>query len=158
MSAIPKIASAVKTFAGKPMGVISKVLGAATCAAILYDSHVNGKENGISADSLNTADRYEKNFKNYIADDSESATVAKLKKLWYDSSLTFSYPHVFSKMGGYIKGFAETISKGLPLIALSVVSIKCKTLGKISGVLLAVNAIKTLIYNVAGIGSNSKDN
>ena len=157
MSVIPKIASAIKTFAGKPMGLMSKALGAATCAAVLYDSHINGKEEAISTDRLDTADRFEKNYKNYISSGQESATICKLKKLWYESSLTFSYPHIFSRAGGYAKGFSKTLFKGLPLLALSVVAIRFNKIGKIAGAVLAGNGIKTLMYDVAGIGSDSGD-
>lgn len=157
MSAIPKITSAIKTFAGKPMGLMSKALGAVTCAAVLYDAHINGKEEAISDDRIDTADRFEKNYKNYMSSAKESATICKLKKLWYDSSLTFSYPHVFSRIGGYTTGAGKTLFKGLPLVALSVVAIRFNKIGKIAGTLLAGHGIKTLLYDVAGVGSNSKD-
>ena len=157
MSVVPKIAKSLSTFSGKPLGVISKALGAATCAALLYDAHYNGKETAKNRDTMDSADRFEKEFKQYMTCDKESATLCKFKKDWFDSQLTLSCPHIFSRVGGYLGGFSSTLLAHLPLIALSAVSIKCKTLGKVAGTVLAANGVKTYMYDVLGKGSRAKD-
>ena len=45
-SVMTKIGSAAKKISGRPLEVTSKVLGAATIASVVYDSHINGKEKG----------------------------------------------------------------------------------------------------------------
>ena len=52
MAVIPAIVSGAKKFAGKPIGVASKALAVATTAAVLYDSHINGRERAYSLDEL----------------------------------------------------------------------------------------------------------
>ena len=157
MSSVSKVTSVVKKISGKPMGAASKVLGAATIASVLYDAHVNGKENAICKNRLDSADRFEKAYKNYLESDSESATVCQLKKFWFDSSVGFSIPHIFSSAAGYVSGFGSTIVKDLPYLALSAVAIKFGKIGKLAGVVLAGAGIKTLAYDVAGIGNNMKE-
>lgn len=157
MSAIPKITSAMKTFAGKPLGIVSKALGAATCAAVIYDAHKCGKETAISKDRLDTADRFEKDYKQYLVSGSESATVANLKKFWFESRRGLNCPHILSRTGGYLGGFGGIVLKELPLVALSVVAIKFDKIGKIAGLLLAANGVKTLVHDIAGVGSSARD-
>ena len=157
MSVIPKITSALRKFSGKPMGIMSKALGAATCAAVIYDAHYNGKYTAQNRDTRDSADRFEKEFKQYMTTDKDSSIICRLKKDWFDSQMTLSTPHLLSRAGGYICGFSNTIFASLPLIALSAVSIKCKTLGKIAGVLLAGHGIKTYAYDILGKGSRAKD-
>lgn len=67
---------------------------------------------------------------------------------------SFSFFHPVSKTKGYLAGFVKTICTELPAVALSVVSLASKSwVGKTAGVLLAGNAIKTLVCDVMGVGS-----
>ncbi len=154
MASISAITTALKKFSGKPLAVTSKVLGAATVAAVVYDSHVNGKEKAIVTDELESADRFIDQYNNYIVSDKESATVAKMKKGWFDMQQSFSFFHPVSKGKGYLKGFGRTVCNELPAVALSAAALLSKGwVGKASGVLLACNAVKTLVCDVLGIGS-----
>lgn len=157
MAVIPAITSAAKKFAGKPMGVASKVLGVATVASVLYDSHINGRERAYSLDEISSADRYYNQYKQYMTMDKESATIAKLKKFWFNAQQNFSYYHIGSRAKGYLSGFGETIISGLPLIGLSAVALKFKNVGKIAGALLAANGVKTLLYDVMGMGARKAE-
>lgn len=154
MSIIPKVTSAIKTFSGKPMGVMSKALGVASVASVIYDSHINGREKAIVTDDLESADRFSRQYKNYMTSTKESATVCGLKKQWFDIQQSFSLYHPASKAKGYFCGFGSTVIKELPVLVLSAVSLASKgILGKTAGVLLALNGVKTLVCDVFGIGS-----
>ena len=154
MASISAITTALKKFSGKPLAVTSKVLGAATVASVLYDSHINGREKAIVTDDIESADRFIDQYNNYIVSDKESATVAKLKKGWFDMQQGFSFFHPISKGKGYLTGFGKTVCNELPNVVLSAVALKSKGwLGKASGVLLAANAVKTIVCDVLGVGS-----
>lgn len=154
---ISRVTSAIKTFSGKPMGVISKVLGAATCAAVVYDAHINGKEKAGVTDMNDTADRFENQYNQYLVSDKESATICKFKKFWYNVQQDFPYYHVVSRTKGYVGSFVSTLIKDSPLIALSVLAIKTKNVGKIAGALLAGHGIKTFLYDIMGINAEKKN-
>lgn len=152
---IPKMVTAIKKFSGKPLGVMSKALGAASVAAVVYDAHVNAKERSYATDSTESADRFISQYNNYRASDTQSATVAGLKKQWYDIQQSFSYYHPISKTKGYLSGFGSSIVTQAPVLGLSALALCCKSgLSKAGGVLLGVHAIKTILYDVIGIGKN----
>lgn len=157
MAVIPAITSAAKKFAGKPLGVTSKVLGVATTAAVLYDAHINGRERAYSLDEISSADRYYNQFKQYMTMEKESATIAKMKKVWFNAQQNFSYYHIGARAKGYLSGFGETLVRGLPLIGLSAVALKFKNVGKVAGTLLAANGVKTLLYDVMGVGAKKAE-
>ncbi|MBE7704221.1 MAG: hypothetical protein E7Z90_00245 [Cyanobacteria bacterium SIG29] len=154
MAIIPVITSAVKKFSGKPLGIMSKALGVATVASVVYDSHVNGREKAIVTDNTESADRFFKQYKNYMVSPKESATVCGLKKHWFDFQQSFSLFHPYSKTKGYVGGFGKTIVDEIPNIALGAVALATKGIpSKVAGVLLAVNAVKTCVFDVFGVGS-----
>ena len=157
MAVIPAIVSGAKKFAGKPMGVASKALAVATTAAVIYDSHINGRERAYSLDEIDSADRYYNQYKQYMTMDKESATISKLKKWWFNLQQSFSYYHIMSRSQGYLSGFGQTIINNLPLIGLSAVALKFKKVGKVAGALLAANGLKTLVYDVMGIGAKKAE-
>lgn len=157
MAVIPAITSAAKKFVGKPMGVASKVLGVATVASVLYDSHINGREKAYAVDSLSSADRFYNQYKQFMTMEKESATISKMKKWWFELQQDFSFLHIFDSAKGYASGFGQTIARGLPLLALSAVALKFKTAGKVAGALLAANGVKTLLYDVMGVGAKKSE-
>ncbi len=158
MAAIAKISSALKTFSGKPLGYMSKALGVATVASVIYDAHVNGKERAYSLDEMESGDRFFNQYKQYMTSEKESATICKLKEMWFNLQQDFPFYHLTSKAKGYGIGAGYTIIRDLPLLALSAIALKFKTAGKVSGVLLALNGIKTFLYDVAGLGSKKTKN
>ncbi len=157
MAVIPAIISGAKKFAGKPMGIASKALAIATTASVIYDAHINGRERSYSLDEISTADRYYNQYKQYMTMEKESATIAKMKKWWFNLQQSFSYYHIISRTKGYLSGFGETIINSLPLIGLSAVALKFKTAGKVAGTLLAADGLKTLLYDVIGIGTKKAE-
>ena len=157
MVSISNVTSAIKKFSGKPLGVVSKVLGATTCAAVLYDAHINGRENAGVQDMNDTADRFENQYNQYLVSDKESATICKLKKFWYNVQQDFPYYHFLSRTKGYLGSFGANLLKDSPLIALSVLAIKTKNVGKIAGALLALHGIKTFLYDVMGINAEKRN-
>ena len=158
MAINPKITSALKTFSGKPLGVMSKALGVASVASVVYDAHVNAVERAKYTDNIESADRFSKQYNQYMSSTRESATVCKLKKHWFDFQQNFSLYHPISKTKGYVGGFLNTVINEAPVVALSVVSLASKSwVGKAAGVALALNGIKTLFVDVFGIGSQHKN-
>ena len=158
-SVMTKIGSVAKKISGRPLEVTSKVLGAATIASVVYDSHINGKEKAIVTDRIETADRYEHNYRQYMTLNKQSQSVADCKNFWFNMQQTFSWLHIFSRAGGYFMGASQTILGNLPEIGLSILALKTKNhkfLGKAAGTALGINAAKTLIYDIIGIGK-SKD-
>lgn len=158
MAISPNITTALKNFSGKPLGVMSKALGVATVASVIYDAHVNAKEKAIVTDNLESVDRFSKQYDQYMSSTKESATVCKLKKHWFDFQQNFSLYHPVSKTKGYVGGFLNTAINELPVIGLSALALGSKSwVGKASGVMLALNGIKTLFVDVFGIGAKKRD-
>lgn len=154
MSAITKISSIFKS---NKMSTAAKVIGVATGISVLYDSHVNGKEKAFVTDMNDTADRFSRQYNQYMTCDKESAVICKLKKMWYEMQQDVQSFHLISKLKGYAAGFGSTLLNALPFVGLSAVAIKSKgNLGKVSAVLLALNGLKTIIYDVMGIGVRHK--
>lgn len=156
MAVIPHIGAAVKIFSKKPLEITSKVLGAAVMTSVLYDAHINAKERAKVLDIVNTADRYEQNYKQYMHLEKRSQTIADLKNLWFGMQRSFSWVHLYSKAAGYIEGAFKTLWSNIPEIALSIAAVKSgkyKTLGKAAGIVLAADTAKTLLYDTAGIGT-----
>lgn len=150
-SVIPKITTAAKKFSGKPLGVMSKAIAVATCASVLYDTHINGRERAYSLDEVESGDRFYNQFKQFMTSDRESATICKLKKIWYNLQQDFPFYHITSKTKGYFAGAGNTLLKSLPLIGLSAIALKFKKAGKVAGILLGINAIQALLCDVMGI-------
>lgn len=158
MAISPNITTALKKISGKPLGVMSKALGVATVASVIYDAHVNAKEKAIVTDNLESVDRFSRQYDQYMSSTKESATVCKLKKHWFDFQQNFSLYHPISKTKGYVGGFINTAINELPVIGLSALALASKSwLGKASGVMLALNGIKTLFVDVLGVGAKKRD-
>ena len=154
---IPKIATAIKKFSGKPLGVMAKGLGAASVAAVVYDSHVNAKERSYAVDSIESADRFVNQYNNYRASDTQSAKISAMKKGWYDMQQSFSYYHPISKAKGYLNGFGSTLVTQAPVLAMSAIALCCKgVLSKTAGLALAFHSVKTILCDVVGIGQQKK--
>lgn len=154
---IPKVGRAAKKFSGKPLGITSKVLGAATIASVIYDSHINGKEKAYSLEQNNMADRYQSQYEQYMTMENASATTAALKKWWFNSLQTTNIPNIIDKVKGYAAGFGSTTLAGIGKIGLSAVALKSKgKLGKIAGVALILDGMKNILYDVIGIGNKNK--
>ena len=160
MAISPNITTALKKFSGKPLGVMSKALGVATVASVIYFSHYNWNERdkAIVTDNLESVDRFSRQYDQYMSSTKESATVCKLKKHWFDFQQNFSLYHPISKTKGYVGGFVNTAINELPVIGLSALALASKSwLGKASGVMLALNGIKTLFVDVLGVGAKKRD-
>ena len=148
----PKVVNAAKKFSGKPLAVTSKILGAAAIASVVYDTHVNGRENANACEQVDTADRMLNQYKQYMSSEKSSASINKFKKMWYDFQQSTSYYSLASRVKGYVSGAGKTLLGALPIIGLSAVALKFKTAGKVAGALLGLHGIKTLLYDVAGVG------
>lgn len=153
------VTSAVKKFYGKPMGYASKALGVAAVASVLYDAHINAKERSICTDQIESGDRFYNQYKQYMTMQKPSATISRFKKWWFNFQQSLSIFHIGSKVKGYLSGFAETLGNEVPVIALSTMALipKKPVLNKTAGTFLALHGIKTLLYDVMGLGDKKTD-
>lgn len=149
---IKNVAKSAKKYAPKAAGIASKAVGIASIGAVLYDAHVNGKESAYAIDEKDTFNRNHNQLSLYNASESGSATICKMKKMWYGIQTDFPLYHFGSKLKGYVCGFGSTLVKKLPVLALSAVSLAFKKVGIVSSALLALYGAKTVGYDVMGIG------
>ena len=138
-----------KKLGGAPLLYASKGLAVVTTAAVLYDAHVNGVDRARIKDSTDTANRVYNQYRQKHMSKSNSATISKMKDMWFEVQQAFPFNHSTSKVLGYIGGFSATLIKNIPAIALSVVSVAAKnpTVSKVAGCLLGA-------YGAAVLGSN----
>lgn len=153
---VKNIRPVAKKIAGKPLGIASKAIGAATIASAIYDAHVNGVERADTYDSKTTANRMYNQNNLYNTMNKKSATIAKFKKYWYDFNQCSSYSHLKNRVVGYFGEFGSTIAANFTNLVLAGVALKCKKAGKVAGVLLALNAAKTFVFDVAGVGAKKE--
>ena len=153
------VASGVKKFYGKPMSVTSKVLGVATTAAVIYDSHINGRERACAMEEIKSADRFYNQYKNFMTSEKSSATVCKMKKWWFDVQRSWPLDNIVYKTGGYLSGFGRTLARELPVLALSTLALvpKNKLVNKVAGTFLAINGLQTLLTDVMGIDATKSE-
>ena len=147
----------VKVAKSKPATVASKAIGAIAIGSVIYDSHVNAKEDAICKDQLKSANRFFNEYDNYMISHRESATVAKLKSWWFDAQQSFSSFHFANRASGYLGGFCKTVATNLPVLALGATSLFTKNVGKVASALLILGGIKTFLYDIAGIGKKDND-
>ena len=153
---VSAVTTALKKFSGKPLSVVSKAIGAVSAASVIYDMHVHGKESALSTDRIETGNISYNNYREYMQMDSDSAVTAKAKKVWYDMKNAPAVYHPILLAGGYIKGAVNRFINVLPIAVLSVLALKCKGLGKVAGVLLAGHAVKSVLFDVIGLGRKGR--
>ena len=154
-----RIKNEAKKFSQKPLETTSKALGFASVLTVLYDSHRNGKENALVQDYFDSSERFSGNLQNKMVLYRRSQTIANAKDAWYNFHQTLSFPHIVSKIEGYVCGFGQNLIGNIPEIALSLIALNTKNhklLGQTAGVLLGINAIKTFVHDVMGVGSNKE--
>jgi hypothetical protein len=160
------VAGAAKSFvSGSPVQVGSRILGAATAASLVYDSHINGRERAYSLDEVASGDRLMNMNRQYMQSNSSSATVSQLKKGFFYGQMASPCFHFWTKIKGYAQGFGQTVINNLPRIGLCAATLlgmksgnkALKTAGTVAGGLLAADWVRTLAVDVLGIGSKSKD-
>ena len=149
MIKLNNVTTALKKFSGKPMAVTSKILGAATVASVIYDAHINGKEKSIVTYENDSANKLYNNYRQYMISNKQSATICKLKKGWFDAKQTMSVDKPVSITRGYLSGLGNTVIDNLPELTFSTIAL-CgkKFFCKTAGVLLALNGLKTLVFDV----------
>ncbi len=149
--------SAAKKFAGKPMAITSKIVGAGTIASVLYDAHINGRETAYTQDEINSADRLYNLHKQYMTSDKNSATISQMKKGWFLSQMTNGCAHFGYKAKGYLSGFGETLFNNIPRLFASAIALRFNKLGKVAGALLTADWAKKYFIDVIGISSKSTE-
>ncbi len=152
INVLKKVPALTKKISGKPLETASKVVGAGVIVSSIYDAHVNGAERADIFDSINTANKMHNDYKQYISLDKESATLAKLKRYWYDIKQNTIDFHFMNKTRGYLGSFSSTILSNTLNILLAVAAIKMKKAGKIAGTILTLHAAKTVLFDVLELG------
>ncbi len=153
---LKKVPGAVKKISGKPLGIASKVMGAAAIASVVYDAHVNAAEKADTYDSVKTADKMHNDYKRYITSNKKSATLAKLKRYWYDMQQNTLGFHFINKTAGYTGEFVSTAVSNAPKLLLAGAALAFKKAGKIAGIVLLLDAVRTFIFDVAGLGAKKE--
>lgn len=156
-NAMATVKSTAKKLTGKPLLYASKGMGVLATAAVLYDAHVNGVERATVKDDIDTANRFYNQHRQYRTTNTNSATIAKIKNIWFDMQQSFPFNHSTSKVLGYLGGFGMTIAKNIPVLALSAVSVLAKnpTVSKVTGSLVAAYGAKVVVDDVI-INKDSK--
>ena len=153
---IKSVIDKIKPYTGQPLELTSKALGFFTLGSIIYDCHINGKEKAVVTDRLNTVDRFERNYKQYMTMQKSSQSIADAKGMLFSMQRKGHWHHLISKITGYVTGVGKTLLGNLPEIVLSVLALKTKNhkiLGKTAGVLLGINALKSFLSDIIGIDS-----
>lgn len=145
-----KVVNVAKKLGGKPLLYASKGVGVVATAAVLYDAHINGVEKAIVKDDIDTANRFYNQHRQFRMSNTNSATVSKMKNVWYEMQQSFPFNHSTSKVFGYLGGFCMTVAKNLPVLALSAVSVLAKnpTVSKVAGSLIAAYGAKVVCDDV----------
>lgn len=152
----PTVVNLAKKLAGKPLAVATKALGAASVASVVYDSYINAKEKANITDEVNSANRLINLNNNYLTMNSDSGTVAAMKKGWYFSQMTNETCHLFNKIKGAAVGIGQTLFNNAPKLALSAIALRFGNIGKIpvgkiAGSVLGLSWAKTFLTEVVGI-------
>ena len=153
-----KLTNVAKKLSGKPLLYGAKAMGVVATAAVLYDAHVNGVERAIVKDDVDTANRvYNQHYQSRTSDHN-SATIAKMKNVWYDMQQAFPFNHSTSKVFGYMAGFGMSLVKNIPVLALSAVSVLAKNpiASKVAGSLVAAYGAKVVFDDVITTKSPKK--
>lgn len=170
MKIISTVATTAQKLSGKPLGVMSKALGIASAAAIIYDAHVNGRERANGIAEVETADRFYNDYYQYLSSDSGSATTGKMKKTWFEIKTALPFYEPLSRTKGYLYGVTKTLTEELPVLFLSATALifgkhafigkKCSKLGnaigKTAGAMLALNVTDKILYEVIGVGKKKE--
>ena len=160
------VAGAAKSFvSGSPVQVGSRIIGAATAASLVYDSHINGRERAFTLDEVASGNRLMNMNRQYKQSNSSSATVSQMKKGLFYGQMASPCFHFWTKLSGYVQGFGHTIINNLPRIGLCAATLlgmksgnkAMKTAGVVAGGLVAADWLRTIAVDVLGIGSKSKD-
>lgn len=149
MTAISGITTALKKFSGKPLAITSNVIAAASVASVIYDAHISGKEESVVKYERDVSNKLYNNYKQYIGSSSGSATVAQLKKWWYNTKQDYTLDNQASRVVGYASGAMNKIGPNLPVLGLSAIALLGKKIFcKLAGGLLALNAAKIIASDV----------
>ena len=154
-TAASKISGVIKNISSNPLELTAKAAGVLTAGSVVYDAHSSGLSKAKSTDRVETADRYDSNFKQYMTMEKKSQTVADLKKRWFRMQQSFQFYHITSKITGYLNGASNIVLDNLPelgLSALAVATRKFKGIGIAAGALLCLNGAKTFLHDIVGIG------
>ena len=98
-------------------------------------------------------------YKNFMTLDKDSATLSKMKKWWFNVQRDFPFDNFAYKTGGYISGFGRTVTREMPVLALSALALipKNPMVNKVAGTLLGANGLYTFLTDVVGIGSTKSE-
>ena len=139
------------------MTIISKIAGGLSLFSCLTDAHKTGLIYANNEYAKASGDTFISCSLGAQKADKISSKDAQRKNWLLRNNFLGGINEGFAKVGGYFKGFGNSIVRYLPNIALSAVALKFQTAGKVAGALLAASGLKTLVYDVMGIGTKKAE-
>lgn len=144
-----------------PLTIVSKLLGAAGAAAVLYEANVVGVTKSKKAQIVSVSDRLPDQYVASTKLDIESPITAKIKEKTFEWQLDWNLPEFLSGIKGYFEGAIESLSNNIIPAALATGALvfggllgrgSGKSLAKLCALGLAAVGVKRLLYDTWGIG------
>lgn len=146
----------IPTVAKRATSILAKTAGLAGAAAILYDSHKCGQSDAKMLESTEAADVLIKQFNNSKISNTRSTIVSKLQDGFFNIQLNSGVSGFMANLKGYASGFGNNIVNNAIPLALSAGALFLKKGSKLCAAGLAACGVKTLLYDVMGIGRSPK--
>ena len=148
--------SLIVPIARRTTSILAKTAGLAGAAAIIYDSHKCGQADAKSREYIESTDVLIKQFNDSRISNSRSTIASRLQDKLFDIRLNSGYNGFIANVKGYTSGFFSQLTTSIVPLALSAGALFLKKGGKLCAAGLALCGLKTLIYDVAGIGRSPK--
>lgn len=142
--------------AKKVTSFLARTAGLAGMAAIIYDSHKCAQADAKTREYLESTDILIKHYNNSMISNSRSTILCKLQDEVLNMRLSSGIYGFMANIKGYIGGFSQNVFANAAAMGLSAGALFLKKGNKLCAAGLAVVALKTLIYDVWGIGKSPK--
>ncbi len=142
--------------AKRATSIIARTAGLAGAAAILYDSHKCGKSDAKVKEYTESTDVLIKQFNDSKISNSRSTIVSKLQDGLFNVRLNSGISGFMANLKGYVCGFGSNIVNNTIPLVLSAGALFLKKGSKLCAAGLTVCGVKTLLYDVMGIGRSPK--
>ena len=148
--------SLIVPVAKRATSLLARTAGLAGAAAILYDSHKCGQSDAKVREYTESTDVLIKQFNDSKISNSRSTIVSKLQDGFFNIQLNSGINGFLANTKGYISGFGNNVLNNAIPLALSAGALFLKKGSKLCAAGLAACGVKTLLYDVMGIGRSPK--
>lgn len=142
--------------AKRAVSLLAKTAGLAGAAAIIYDSHKCGQADGKMKEYTDGTDVLIKQYNDSKISNSRSTIAHKLQKDFFNIQLNSGVNGFMAHTAGYVSGFGGNILNNIIPLGLSAGALFLKKGSKLCAVGLGICGLKTLFYDVMGIGRSPK--